>query len=576
MRKRKQMLAVLLSAVMLTSMLPSAAFAGEVETAAEEPVAEMSLEAQSEEPVAETSLETKAEEPIAETIIETAAEETPENNSVGLVTGISAENAAVDISSGDAPADNSVEGVSDEPEKVRQTIAETETVTQAPQEEAASRADSVEKEVSSISYTRAEPYIAWLGSDFYEEEGEFYCETYEDDILQGDVLTVTYSDGSSQTYTADMYEWAFVGVKDSIYLDDVYINMEDFYENWKLGGTENYYEVTYEGVSCRVEIEIKDGFVESIQYDPVSRFHIEERPGDNCFYFKEGDKLTVSYKEGTSEYDLHPTEGFYYTAGDNSEDYFVSETGENVIRAEEWGNSYGCITVSREYDYEIEKYTGVYTISYQGCTDTVNNIDFFAKSISFRQSEPFGAVSEDLNTDEQGSMYLDSSLFEEEAFLQPGDVLTVNFENAEGVQEAIDYSYFKDSEDSFENRFDPDQAHSNSAPVSAQYFQVVEPDIDFELPVEKGTVFHLDVCLKYENDDEPLQFTTEDKPFTLAILTDDFTEADEIGAITGTELDITHDYGIELSFNDYPSGNGSSVKRFLIGGVQDGETVDIV
>ncbi|MGN0526497.1 MAG: hypothetical protein ACI4IF_03605, partial [Acutalibacteraceae bacterium] len=188
--------------------------------------------------------------------------------------------------------------------------------------------------VESIEFTQktAPEFVEGLGG-YYDETGTVYYYYFEvcDLFSEGDTATVTYSDGSSIKYTFD--GWDFCD-------DDWnYLELEDCTdqerEPWTLGG-ENYATVSLGDVEAKIKVEIveddvvdfefnrdlkvtlvenlfgyeeesdliSDGeVVEFFYYDIESYMYIGE-------FFKEGDTVTVTYKDGSKKVFAYDGEDF--------------------------------------------------------------------------------------------------------------------------------------------------------------------------------------------------------------------------------------------------------------------------
>ncbi len=204
-----------------------------------------------------------------------------------------------------------------------------------------------ESPVKSISLTLKEDIVlfenythhGWYRTDENTGERYFYYDAYSINYTDGigNTLKVNYKDGTSKTYVYDGHYFIDSDGKPLEY--DYHTKNYQKKEHWSVG--DNYYDFSYLGASTPVKVTVTQSPVESVSFTPVSDIRlIEGEDGwteDGCFYyedygFRDGDRLTVNYKNGTSEvytykdYDFYDAEGnrLYYWVDVDSE-----QSGDN-------------------------------------------------------------------------------------------------------------------------------------------------------------------------------------------------------------------------------------------------------
>lgn len=203
--------------------------------------------------------------------------------------------------------------------------------------------------IKSISYKPIQPIEFLEGTegdidiDSYGNEYYYYYGDYEKD---GDILTINYENGMSVDYTLylnygeDYYYWQN---SDGEFLPDnndydnelwrtgaVYYDSNQTLIHWK-PGSDNYIIVSYMDIETKIPVTIIENPVSGISYTPVQPIELIENVDgrwgndfeDNKYFeyyynYKNGDKITVNYKDGTiTEYIL------------DSEEYeFINKNGE--------------------------------------------------------------------------------------------------------------------------------------------------------------------------------------------------------------------------------------------------------
>ncbi len=176
-----------------------------------------------------------------------------------------------------------------------------------------------ENKIASISYTSIELPQVWITDfemDTDEETGGEYKHYNIPDFMDGDILTVTDTDGNSTDYTlvfdeSDGERYFVNG--DEKYHQYTLFRFDNQHENeWKLGRG-NYYSVDFYGFTVDIEVEIIETEVESISFSPVEAIqlpeyydgeYIRDENGEKFYFYNRvqiinaGDSLTVTYKNG--------------------------------------------------------------------------------------------------------------------------------------------------------------------------------------------------------------------------------------------------------------------------------------
>lgn len=185
---------------------------------------------------------------------------------------------------------------------------------------------ATEVTLESVDFTPANEISGYENTDgyweiYYDEQTgekgyyfyyEFYCE-WED----GNVITLTYSDGTTKEYVCDD---SYYYDEDGNMLDEAplyfYDNQEE--EPWGLGT--NYITMEYDGVSTEFPVEILESPVDSVEFIPAYPIELTQDisgeklehdvgldPGEKYFsyyndgFFNEGNELVINYTDGTVE-----------------------------------------------------------------------------------------------------------------------------------------------------------------------------------------------------------------------------------------------------------------------------------
>ena len=174
----------------------------------------------------------------------------------------------------------------------------------------------VENPVESISYTPICPIEIIENTNGYwttNDNGEDYFEYWTPAFCHGDMLTITYNDGTSVNHTYSDNYGGFVIENSNLFISGDAFAM---YSNqsvvpWSVGG-ENYFTIEYMGAEAQVPVTIIENPVDSITFTPIKPYEIIEKSqgynddeNDIWVYsepsFNEGDKVTIKFKNGTIE-----------------------------------------------------------------------------------------------------------------------------------------------------------------------------------------------------------------------------------------------------------------------------------
>ena len=231
-----------------------------------------------------------------------------------------------------------------------------------------------EDELESVSFEPVEAY------ELYEYTGGYWDYYYDEDLeqvvthydysdvpkpwLDGNVITLNYSDGTSVEYTC---EDMWYRNEDGQVLNEDFLS---FYieEDW-VPGT-NYFIVAYDGVICKVPVEVIENPIESAQFiteEPITllkgidgeMFWPEDGPyegemvfcyNDMSAIFTEGTKFVVKFKDGTEKvYE-------YYEEYDEEYDEYISDFFDEDGECIDWD----CFDMLDYQEYEPWTSAGEY------------------------------------------------------------------------------------------------------------------------------------------------------------------------------------------------------------------------
>ena len=195
-------------------------------------------------------------------------------------------------------------------------------------------------------YENTDGYWEIYYNDQTGEKGYYFYYEFFYEWEDGNVITLTYSDGTTKEYVC---EDAYYYDEDGNMLDEdplyFYDNQEK--EHWSLGT--NYITMEYDGVSTEYPVEILESPVESIEFIPAypieltqdisgekTEYEIGPNEGQEYFsyyndgFFNEGNELVINYTDGTVETFVSDGWDFYNVNEDvlvsgNLKEYDVQE-----------------------------------------------------------------------------------------------------------------------------------------------------------------------------------------------------------------------------------------------------------
>ncbi len=244
----------------------------------------------------------------------------------------------------------------------------------------------LENPVASIEYTMTRPVEfvencngEWVENWLYDNETcEEYCEEFFNYHIGNywygciDKFTVNYTDGTSEdfVYSEIDNEKDYYNANGEMFAWDQRADQYD--KHWMLGD-DNYFKIIAYGREVTVPVSIVESNVASISFTPEKPIEITQN-GDCWFYTQElyqrtGNKITLTYKDGSSE-------DFIYDGS-----VFVSESGEYLrgeyfdVESQQRWDSVGT------YSFDLG-YLGVKTQVY------VNVVSHIVSDVSFTPVKP--------------------------------------------------------------------------------------------------------------------------------------------------------------------------------------------
>ena len=231
----------------------------------------------------------------------------------------------------------------------------------------------VENPVASIEFTPVNPieYMEETNGYFeYDENGDEYYYYYSPSFEIGDILKITYKDGTVTEYTyvgwlddSNAYFESSDGVR--INAEDVKQNDDQYINHWSLG-SDNYFTVEYLAATYNVPVTITENPIASIEFIPVNPVEYIENTNGYFQYdsngeeyfdyytpsFEIGDILRINNKDGTIE-----EYSYIGWQEDLGEPYFESSNGALISQYNVNCYSYQYNehwTVGSDNYYEIE------------------------------------------------------------------------------------------------------------------------------------------------------------------------------------------------------------------------------
>ncbi len=281
----------------------------------------------------------------------------------------------------------------------------------------------VESPVKSVSFTPVKPFEIVQGTKGYDRDGEWFY--YVPEFNEGDVITLEYTNGTSEKYTYNKTDWRFCNKKGNIL--DVYAQAFSFNGVGKT--TFNVYCTDY-GKTCSVPVTIIENPVKNATLTSVKPYSIIEKTNgyysEGVWYyrgneFNEGDVITLEYKNGKTE---------KYIYAENGEDCgFFNKNGDAL-----------------EFYIKNDKATleGTGTVTFGLClADYGNVIEYSANivestvaSISYKSLTNFADVEGVTNSIGYDGDYWYIS----DGYVNSGDVLTLNYKNGKTEEYIAEYN----------------------------------------------------------------------------------------------------------------------------------------
>ncbi|WP_294777883.1 hypothetical protein [uncultured Eubacterium sp.] len=192
----------------------------------------------------------------------------------------------------------------------------------------------VENPIASISLLPIIPYEIIEKTNGYDDDESNSFVYFGPDFNEGDKLIVNYKDNTTKTYVFEYNddEWDFYNNGERLR-----VGFEDNEKVTGLGKTTFKMILEEYNVSTDVEVEIVENPVKSFSVIPSSKYEIMEKThgfddgGEwryNSPYFKEGDKISVNYSNGTSKvYKISGSDIFeFYTWEDDGNEYYLDSS----------------------------------------------------------------------------------------------------------------------------------------------------------------------------------------------------------------------------------------------------------
>ena len=263
----------------------------------------------------------------------------------------------------------------------------------------------VESPVASVSYTPIKPI------EIIENTRGYSCKNgwhyYAPEFNEGDVIVVTFKDGTQDSFVYT--DWRFLN-SNGIRLD---VDNYDF-EYSGLGEAEFKIDLYDYGFSTYVPVTIVENPVASIEYNCIEGFnsvegitYVDPNGEESTFrdgYIKNGDTLTVNYKNGTvEEYEaVLDNNGFYH---------FVTADGNEL-------NANADFRIKNNYDDEYRNVVSVDIICYGYKLNFPIVSNIYISSLTFEPANPVTIIEsngreEDRNTwiNDEGNVYYSTHVY---------------------------------------------------------------------------------------------------------------------------------------------------------------------
>ncbi|MBR3621573.1 MAG: hypothetical protein IKN56_08675, partial [Clostridia bacterium] len=201
--------------------------------------------------------------------------------------------------------------------------------------------------VESIEYNRSAPAVIYENTDgWWDDENNWRYN--EPGFLEGDTITLTYTDSSTKVFTFGYNEdlgYSVFSAEDGEYLNDVYTESHQWETPWTVGSNNEYF-LNYRGkYSSPKYVTIIQSDIESIEYKVINPERLvltehqngswETEDGEEYFRYNYqggwvGDTLTINYKDKTSSVYTVKFDGTPGGVGV----YLENDKGERIAQSE--------------------------------------------------------------------------------------------------------------------------------------------------------------------------------------------------------------------------------------------------
>lgn len=356
----------------------------------------------------------------------------------------------------------------------------------------------VENPVASIEFTPVNSieYMEETNGYFeYDENGDEYYYYYSPSFEIGDILKITYKDGTVTEYTyvgwqddSNAYFESSDGVR--INAEDVKQNDDQYINHWSLG-SDNYFTVEYLAATYNVPVTITENPIASIEFIPVNPVEYIENTNGYFQYdsngeeyfdyytpsFEIGDILRINNKDGTIE-----EYSYIGWQEDLGESYFESSNGALISQY-----NVNC------YSYQYNEHWTVgsdnyYEIEYLGSTCQI--------PVTIKESPFVSAVYTPVNGSYSLTEGIDSTVYYDR-FDEEFNFYNLSFENGDKITlvlndgSSVVYSYNENNgwvynnDDYIETEFENDNGELVTVRISYdQYENHWQVGKSYELTVE--------------------------------------------------------------------------------------------
>lgn len=330
-----------------------------------------------------------------------------------------------------------------------------------------------DNEVESISYTKSNDVVLYeyqygnfFLNDIYDyETEEYYSEQYfnyyYDSFVEGDILTINYSNGTSVDYVLDE-NLNFISDQGDVLLpwNDVYSYDNQSYEHWDVGDS-NYFYICYGDCEVAIPVTIIESPVDHIEYICDDLEYYENTNGDiesveiydeeneeyyyEYFYrynfkFRIGDQLIVYNKDGSV------VEYKYTYFEDSGDTYFYSPGYEpldsyNDINYSIEDQYYDHWYVGNTYYFEIEYFGSISQVPVSIIENPVDHIEYICDEKSvIENTNGYTTESEYYDYEAEEWAYEEFYYYYLSDFVIFGDTLRIFYKDGNVKDFVFDYN----------------------------------------------------------------------------------------------------------------------------------------